>query len=92
MAAILLVRAHDLGHDKVRELSEKVADKLAEKYGIEWQWQEELLIFTHDGGADGHLRPTEHQLEISIKLGFMLSLFKDSIETSINEQLDRLLS
>ncbi|GAA5218863.1 polyhydroxyalkanoic acid system family protein [Corallincola platygyrae] len=91
MATILVVRSHELGHEKIRELSEQIAGKLAEKYGIEWAWREEHLVFRHDGGADGHLKPTATDLEISIKLGFMLSMFRGSIEDSINEQLDKLL-
>jgi putative polyhydroxyalkanoate system protein len=91
VAAILVVREHALGHEKVRALSEQVAESLAKEYGIEWQWRNELLMFRHDGGAKGHLRPGETDLEISIKLGFMLSFFKDNIENSILEQLDKIL-
>lgn len=91
MSSILVVRQHHLGEEKIRALSEQVAEKLAQKYGVNWHWQDTHLMIEHSGGARGHLCPSHDKIEVSLKLGFLLSVFSASIEESINEQLDKLL-
>ena len=91
MATIQIMRNHQLGEARIRDLSEQVANKLASKYGVVWHWQETRLMLSHSGGANGHLQAGHDRIEIELKLGFLLSAFRASIEQSINEQLDKLL-
>ena len=91
MATIQIMRNHQLGEAHIRDLSEQVANKLASKYGVVWHWQETRLMLSHSGGANGHLQAGHDRIEIELKLGFLLSAFRASIEQSINEQLDKLL-
>lgn len=91
MANIQIIRHHQLGEARIRDLSEQVATKLASKYGVVWHWQETRLMLSHSGGANGHLQAGHDRIEIELKLGFLLSAFRAGIEQSINEQLDKLL-
>lgn len=48
MATIQIMRNHQLGEARIRDLSEQVANKLASKYGVVWHWQETRLMLSQD--------------------------------------------
>jgi len=87
---ILIEREHDLHVDDVAVMSEQIADELANKYGIEWSWQDDRLIIDHMS-ARGFLHSQHGKITIQLKLGFAASLFASSIENSISKRLDQLL-
>ncbi|MGL4928943.1 MAG: polyhydroxyalkanoic acid system family protein, partial [Plesiomonas sp.] len=47
MSAIYIKRTHSLGMEKARNISQTVAEEIAGKYQISWQWREQDLIFRH---------------------------------------------
>ena len=90
MTAIYIQRNHTLGHQGIRDLSEQVAQTLANDYQVTWQWQGEHLTFRRSG-AKGVLVPESHQVTIEMKLGLMLIPFAPVIRQGIESQLDTLL-
>lgn len=89
MSNISIKRQHDAGLEQARAAAIKVADKISQDYGIEYHWEGECLHFSR-ADVDGRIDVSAEHIEISIKLGMMLALFKGSIEAEISRKLDTL--
>jgi putative polyhydroxyalkanoate system protein len=88
MSEIHLRRKHTIGIKKAKVAAQKVADDLAEEYGMQAQWEGDLLRFSRSG-VDGALKVTRTEVVLDAKLGFLLSAFRARIEEHINENFDR---
>jgi putative polyhydroxyalkanoate system protein len=89
MSEIRIRRVHGVTHKRARELAEKMADKLAKEFDLEWEWHGDVLRF-HRDGVQGHVAVEDKDVEIRAKLGFLLSFLKPRIESEIEDNLDRL--
>ena len=49
MADISIVQEHTLTHKKAREAAQKVADAMADEYGLECEWEGDVLHFERSG-------------------------------------------
>ena len=88
MSEIHLRRKHTIGMRKAKVAAQKVADDLAEEYGIEARWEGDLLRFSRSG-VHGALKVTRTEVVLDAKLGFLLSAFRARIEEHISENFDR---
>ncbi|SDJ72597.1 putative polyhydroxyalkanoic acid system protein [Ferrimonas sediminum] len=90
MTAIFIQRSHQLGHQGIRDLSEKMAHDLQRQYQIRWQWQGERMTFRRMG-ARGILVPEAQLVTLDMKLGLVLIPVAPMIRQGIEETLDGLL-
>ncbi|PSW06214.1 hypothetical protein C9I89_06820 [Photobacterium lipolyticum] len=90
IVTIFIEREHDFHLDDIVEMSETIAEELAQEYGINWSWQEGKLVI-HHASARGFLHSQEGKIVIQLKLGFAASFFASTIENHITERLDQLL-
>ena len=88
MATILLRRRHELGIKKARLAAQKVADDLADEYGIESGWDGNVLRFSRHG-LDGTLTVGRNEVALEARLGLLLSAFRSSIEDRVQQEFDR---
>jgi putative polyhydroxyalkanoate system protein len=88
MSEIRLQRKHTLGLKKAKVAAQKVADDLAQEYGMSSRWQGDVLKFSR-GGVDGELKVSKDQVVLNAKLGFLLSAFRSKIEEHVNDNFDR---
>jgi putative polyhydroxyalkanoate system protein len=88
MADLKVVRKHTIGLKKAKVAAQKVADDLAQEYGMDSAWEGDVLRFTRSG-VDGQLTVTKDQVVLDAKLGFVLSAFRHRIEEHVNENFDR---
>ncbi len=88
MATILLQRRHELGLKKARLAAQKVADDLADEYGIESGWDGNVLRFSRHG-LDGTLTVSRNEVALEARLGLLLSAFRSSIEERVQQEFDR---
>ncbi|MGZ8993890.1 MAG: polyhydroxyalkanoic acid system family protein [Burkholderiaceae bacterium] len=91
MPDIKLVRLHSLPLPKAKALAQKAADALAGEYDVTSEWRGNTLRF-HRSGVDGQMRVTDSQIELEVKLGFLLKAFKARIASHIERNLDALLA
>ncbi len=87
MSDLHIQRDHHLGLPRAREVARAWALKAEEKFDMECTYEEgdtqDTLSFT--------LLVDAQQFDMTAKLGFLFSAFKDRIETEISGQLDELL-
>lgn len=86
MADIHIVQEHALTPKKAREAAQKVADKMAEEYELECEWEGDVLRFGRSG-VEGELTLEKKRAEMHIKLGFLFSAFSSRIEEKVAENM-----
>jgi len=83
-------REHSLGKDEARRRVAGIADELCQKYGLNATWSgDELKI---DGsGIDGCIAVAENSVDVTVNLGFALSMMSSVVRKSIDDGLDKYL-
>lgn len=87
MSGIDIHHPHSLPLPKARKAIEEVAEKLAERFDFTWEWDADTLHFSRSG-VDGRIALSPKDLHVTAKLGFLVAIFKDSIEQEIRRVLD----
>jgi putative polyhydroxyalkanoate system protein len=95
LAEIYLARDHGLGLPRAREVALVWVAQARHEFGLRCTYQEteqeDLANFIRPG-VSGTLRVSHTQFELTAKLGFLLSAFKDRIEADLQKNLDQLLA
>lgn len=91
MAEIHMRRRHTIGVRKAKVAVQKLADDLSQEYGMESEWDGNVLRFSRKG-VDGALTVARDEVVLDAKLGLVLSAFKSRIEGQINDNFDRYFS
>ena len=95
MPDIHITREHKLGLPVARKLAFRWAQTAEEKLGMACTYEEgkssDLVSFTRSG-ANGELKVTKDRFELDARLGLLLGVFKDRIESEIVKNLDLLLA
>ena len=95
MPDIHIQRDHCLGLPEARKLAFRWAELAEEKFDMACSYEEgktsDLVSFTRSG-VNGELKVTGERFELDARLGFLLGVFKDRIETEIVKNLDELLA
>lgn len=86
MPGIDIHHAHSLPPAKARKAVEEVAIKLGEKFGLDYRWEGDTLHFVRSG-VDGRIAMAPRQLQVTAKLGFLLSALQGPIEAEIRRVL-----
>ena len=87
MSTIELKRDHALGLKKAKVAAQRVADEMEREFGMTSEWDGNVLRFTRTG-VTGELVVTKSHVELSAKLGFLLSAFRGRIEEQIHRNFD----
>jgi putative polyhydroxyalkanoate system protein len=90
MPDISIRREHALGVRKAKIIMDKMAERLAEEYDLETQWEGDMLRFRR-GGIAGNMRVEDNLLEIDMDVGMMLRPFRGQIEEHLHTALDKML-
>ncbi len=88
MSEIHLRRKHSIGLKKAKVAAQKVADDLAQEFGMDASWEGNVLRFSRSG-VHGGLQVSKNEVVLEAKLGFLLSAFRARIEEHINENFDK---
>lgn len=87
MSEILVCRAHGTTLKSARKGAERIAEELGEEFGLDHEWDGNTLRFQRMG-VSGHIEVSKKQVEIYVKLGFLLMALRPRIEHEINRFCD----
>ncbi len=90
MSEIRLRRPHAKPLATARAAAEKVAQRLGEDFGLDYEWAGPVLRFRRPGVA-GELHVTAEEIRLEARLGLLLAFLKPRIEAEVERTLDRLL-
>ena len=79
---------HTLSHEEALNAADELSIDLAEKFGIDYGWEDEVIHFERPG-VSGKIRVQETELRIQANLGFMLMMLKTPIEQEIIRYLEK---
>ena len=95
MPDIHIERDHTLGLEQARKLALRWAELAQEKFDMACSYEEgktsDLVSFNRSG-VNGELKVTPDRFELDARLGFLLGVFKERIESEIGKNLDELLA
>ena len=95
MPDIHIEREHTLGLEQARKLALRWAELAQEKFDMACSYEEgktsDLVSFSRSG-VNGELKVTPDRFELDARLGFLLGVFKERIESEIGKNLDELLA
>jgi putative polyhydroxyalkanoate system protein len=91
MAEITIIQEHTLTPKKARDAAQKVAEKLADEYDMEWEWEGDVLHFERSG-VQGNLTLNKKHVEMFIKLGFLMGAFASTIEAKVAENMKKVFA
>lgn len=95
MAEIHITREHGLGLAEARELALRFAQAAQDKLEMQCHYEEgaaEDLLRFQRSGAHGALKVTPERFVLHAKLGMLLGMFRERIESEIAKNLDKLLA
>jgi len=82
MSSIDIRARHHLSHQQALAAADELSCDLAEKFGIDYGWEGEVIHFERPG-VHGQILVQESELRIKASLGIMLALLKGPIEQEI---------
>jgi putative polyhydroxyalkanoate system protein len=92
MAEITIVQQHKLAPKKAREAAQKVAERMAEEYDMEWEWEGDVLLLRTQRGAGFADPGKDKKAEMYIKLGFLMRAFASTIEAKVAENMKKVFA
>ena len=94
MTDLHILREHTLGMAKARKIAFKWAEHVEEEFGMTCTYEEGKTadeVCFQRSGVHGTLSVTREKFELNAKLGFLVGVFKGTIENEIVKNLDDLL-
>lgn len=90
MSHISIKRAHHATLADAKKVADKVAAKLAKEYDLRSNWEGDVLHFDRSG-LHGTLAVSGKDMQVDVKLGFLMAAFKGPIQDAMEKQLDTLI-
>lgn len=87
MSDIDIRHPHSLPPQQARAAVERLAETLAERFGVRYAWRGDALEFQRSG-VDGHVNLEPGALHVTARLGFLLGAMRGPIEGEIRRVLE----
>ena len=87
MSTIDIHAFHTLSHEEALNAANELSIDLAEKFGIDYGWEDEVIHFERTG-VNGQILVQENELRIQANLGLLLMMLKTPIEQEIIRYLE----
>ncbi|HAI59865.1 MAG TPA: polyhydroxyalkanoic acid synthase [Xanthomonadaceae bacterium] len=88
MTDIDIRRAHVLPLKDAKARVETIAERIAERFDVDYGWRGNVLRFTRSG-VNGEIAVSAHDLRVSVRLGFLLFALKGAIEREIHQTIEQ---
>jgi putative polyhydroxyalkanoate system protein len=88
MADISIRPPHHMNHYEVKQQVEELARTLKNKLRAEYQWQDDMLMFSRKH-ALGYIKVSDEEVDIEVNLGLPLRPMKGSLEQMMTAYLDK---
>ncbi|MBL8397326.1 MAG: polyhydroxyalkanoic acid system family protein [Candidatus Accumulibacter sp.] len=84
MSEIVIRRPHGKTRAAARTAAEHMVDELVDEYDLQCVWEGDQAHFRRPG-VSGHLTIDDREVEISIRLGWLLLTLKPTIEKGVHK-------
>ena len=90
MPSIRIAKKHALSHAKAKDIAEKIAKDLKQRFELDYAWHGDHVDFERPG-VSGRMMVGKSDISLDVHLGFLLTPLKPAIEREIHAQLDKLI-
>jgi putative polyhydroxyalkanoate system protein len=87
MREIRVCRLHGTTLKRALKGAERIAEEMGEEFSLTHEWEGNTLRF-HRTGVTGHIEVGKKEIEVYVKLGFLLMALGPRIEQEINRFCD----
>jgi putative polyhydroxyalkanoate system protein len=87
MASIDIKRKHSKPLKDAKKSVERVAQHIAEKFDVEYDWSGNTLNFSRSG-VDGQIAVSAKEVHVVANLSFLLTMLKGPVEKEIHRYLE----
>lgn len=87
MSDIDIHRTHRLPLKDARAKVEHIAERIAERFDVDYGWRGNTLEFTRSG-VQGLIAVSSKDVRVTVRLGFLLFALKSAIEREIDKTID----
>ena len=88
MADIEITQPHSMTPEAARTAAQQVADKMAADFGMEYQWDGQVLRFERSG-VDGTLVVGERDARLQVRLGMMMKAFAPMVQDKLARKMQK---
>lgn len=87
MTDIDIRRTHSVPLKDAKVRVERIAERIAERFDVDYGWRGNTLEFTRSG-VEGEIAVTGKDVRVLVRLGFLLFALKGPIEREIDRVID----
>jgi putative polyhydroxyalkanoate system protein len=91
MATISIAKKHHYSHKKAKEVADRIARDLKQRFELAYAWEGDHVDFERPG-VTGRMLVGKDRISLDVRLGFLLTPLKGAIEREIHAQLDDLIT
>jgi putative polyhydroxyalkanoate system protein len=88
MSSIEIYTPFTMPKDQLKDELDKLVLRLGEELQLECEWQSDDCLNFKRSGAKGQINIGDEELELTIRLGMLLELFRGTIEQKLHEFID----
>ncbi len=88
MTDIDIRRSHQLPLPDAKARVEQIAERIAERFDVAYGWRGDVLEFRRSG-VEGRIAVSTRDLQVSVRLGFLLFALRPAIEREIDSTIDK---
>ncbi|MAT52268.1 MAG: hypothetical protein CMK32_13910 [Porticoccaceae bacterium] len=92
MSHIRIKRDHSMSQEDLRKEVQALAEQLVDKFGGSYHWDGDEVHYDYSGGVNACVSCSQDAVELDIKLGMMMSMFKGKIKNEVEGYLDKHIS
>jgi putative polyhydroxyalkanoate system protein len=91
MPTISVAKKHAMSHKKARDVAERIAKDLKQRFALDYAWDGDDVDFERPG-VSGRMHVGKDSISLNVQLGLLLTPLKGAIEREIHAQLDKLVT
>ena len=88
MADIQISKAHQLTQQQAHSKVDQLAHKLESELNLTTKWLDDSRLSFERSGASGAITVTEQEVNVEVKLGFLLKAMRGTIEQELEKALN----
>lgn len=92
MSQITLSKPHTACTEQLKLEAEALADKLKQKFGVKYHWENEYQMKLEGMDVQGQIFIEENNITVDVKLGLLAMLMKPKIERELHNYLNENIS
>lgn len=89
VADIQMKREFTMPRKEVRKQLKNLADQMQDQFQLNCEWSSKNCLDFQRSGASGHIEIHKKEVELTAKLGMLMSAFKGTIEQEISKFMDK---